>query len=189
MNDSQNDIRQTVILTKYYSFDLGRYTIKDLITKWIDIYPYHWLPLAVTQAIYQGRLKAVSIEQILSNWQKKGEVSYSFNREFINLIQPEANFRLQQEREAKKIFCFVNQPQPPETNLSGFNSTSDEQLNPSVSIPVTAKIKPKAISITQFNDSNSSNDSSQSFKKLKSLASDNSNEQKRDFYHQLIING
>ncbi|WP_330204004.1 hypothetical protein [Cyanobacterium sp. Dongsha4] len=89
MNDSLNQIQQTIILMKYYSFDLNSYQFRELIAKWTKIYPHNWLPLAVTEAIYQGRLKAVSVEQILNVWQKKGKIQHSFNYEFVRLIKPD----------------------------------------------------------------------------------------------------
>jgi len=91
VNDSLNQIQETIILMKYYSFDLNGYQLKELIAKWTKIYPHNWLPLAVTEAIYQGRLKAVSVEQILNVWLKKGKIQQNFNYEFIRLIKPDLN--------------------------------------------------------------------------------------------------
>lgn len=71
VNESLSQIQESIILMKYYSFDLSGYQFRELIVKWTKIYPHNWLPLAVTEAIYQGRLKAISVEQILNVWQKK----------------------------------------------------------------------------------------------------------------------
>lgn len=91
MNDSLNQIQETIALMKYYSFDLNGYEFRELIAKWTKIYPHNWLPLATTEAIYQGRLKAISVEQILNVWLKKGKVKQSFNYEFMRLIKPDLN--------------------------------------------------------------------------------------------------
>ena len=172
MSDSLNDIRQVVILTKYYSFDFGRYTIKQLILGWTKLYPYHWLPLAVTEAIYQGRLKAVSVEQILNVWLKKGAVNYNFNYEFIRLIQPSMEFRLQQEAEFQGDF--VNQAE----NFEQMEDRIPTQVNNSPSFVERNRRKQNKDlkttidtikTINTFNDFNSCKDSSQSFQKLKSL--------------------
>jgi hypothetical protein len=104
VNESLNHIRQTIILIKYYSFDLRGYHVRELIIKWTKIYPHNWLPLGVTEAIYQGRLKAVSVEQILNLWLKKGGVSQSFNYEFCRLIKPEITFLLEEDKELRDIF-------------------------------------------------------------------------------------
>ncbi len=104
MNESLNHIRQTILLIKYYSFDLRGYKLQELIVKWTKIYPHNWLPLGVTEAIYQGRLKAISVEQILNIWLKKGEINQSFNYEFCRLIKPNISFSLQEDRELKDFF-------------------------------------------------------------------------------------
>lgn len=179
MNESLNDIRQTIILTKYYSFDLGSYQIRELITKWTKLYPHHWLPLAVTEAIYQGRLKAVSVEQILNIWQKKGGISYSFNYEFIRLVQPDVNFKLQQEQELKDIF--INQTEKLESpRKSPYNSSYRDYYENSSDhkAPTTNE---SVASIPQLNEFKPVDDYSQCFQKLKSLAINN-NFDKHDIF-------
>lgn len=86
MNESVIFINQTIALINYYSFDLGEYTAKELIIKWSKKFPHYWLPLAVIEAIYQGRFKAISIEQILNLWTRYGHPNYHFKPEFENLI-------------------------------------------------------------------------------------------------------
>jgi hypothetical protein len=79
-------INQTISLINYYKFDLSQYAAKDLILQWAREYKCSWLYLAVIEAIYQGRLKAISVGQILSLWTRKGIPSYHFNAEFESLI-------------------------------------------------------------------------------------------------------
>lgn len=86
MKQSLIFIKQTIALMNYYSFDLGADTTKDLIVKWSKKYPHFWLPLAVLEAIYQGRLKAISVEQILNLWHRSGIPNYQFNPEFEELV-------------------------------------------------------------------------------------------------------
>jgi hypothetical protein len=86
VNESLFLIKKTINLIENYHFDLGGYQIRELIVKWSKIYPHEWLPLAVIEAIYQGRMKAISVDQILSFWQKKGKIVKHFNREFERLI-------------------------------------------------------------------------------------------------------
>jgi len=73
-------------LMTHYSFDLGGYKTHDLITHWQSEYPVNWLHLAVIEALYQGRYKAISVQQILNFWQRKGEATYHFNMEFERMI-------------------------------------------------------------------------------------------------------
>lgn len=89
VNGSGNQIRRAVILMKFYNFELNGHSMRELIVKWTRRYPHSWIALAVAEAIYQGRLKAVSVEQILNSWMRRGGVAQSFNCEFLRLIEPE----------------------------------------------------------------------------------------------------
>ncbi|WP_096671598.1 hypothetical protein [Dolichospermum compactum] len=73
-------------LLTHYSFDLNGYNVSELITQWQSEYPLHWLHLAVIEALYQGRYKAVSVQRILTFWRRKGETTYHFNMEFERMI-------------------------------------------------------------------------------------------------------
>ncbi len=75
-----------VSLLTHYSFDLGGYKAKELIARWQVQFPLHWLHLAVVEALYQGRYKAISVEQILNIWLRRGQASFHFNMEFERLI-------------------------------------------------------------------------------------------------------
>jgi len=70
----------------HYSFDLGGYNAAELVKRWQTEYPVYWLHLAVIEALYQGRYKAVSAQQILVFWQRRGEATHHFNMEFERLI-------------------------------------------------------------------------------------------------------
>jgi hypothetical protein len=70
----------------HYSFDLSGYTAIELVYRWQNQYPVDWLHLAVIEALYQGRYKAISVQQILAFWQRRGQVIYHFNMEFERLI-------------------------------------------------------------------------------------------------------
>lgn len=73
-------------LLVHYGFDLGGKKAEKLAGEWLTKYPGHWLRLAVVEALYQGRYKAVSVGQLLSMWQRIGEPLYHFNREFERLV-------------------------------------------------------------------------------------------------------
>lgn len=74
-----------VLLLANYSFDLGRYKASELVERWLNHYPANWIRLAVIEALYQGRYKAISVEQILSIWDRR-QPRYHFNHEFERLI-------------------------------------------------------------------------------------------------------
>lgn len=69
-----------------YSFDLGGHTLNRWIDQWLQHYPAVWLPGAVTEALYQGRYKAISVWQILDLWRRRGKPLQHFNREFERMV-------------------------------------------------------------------------------------------------------
>ncbi len=73
-------------LLTHYSFDLNGFNVGELISCWQSEYPIHWLHLAVIEALYQGRYKAISVQQILTSWRRRGETTYHFNMEFERMI-------------------------------------------------------------------------------------------------------
>lgn len=75
----------THLLTRY-SFDLNGYTVDRLVSNWFSRYPVQWIRLAVIEALYQGRYKAISVEQILNLWQRRGKSLYRFSHEFERII-------------------------------------------------------------------------------------------------------
>ncbi|NEU71508.1 hypothetical protein PI95_002660 [Hassallia byssoidea VB512170] len=70
----------------HYSFDLSGYNASELVNRWQSQYPVNWLHLAVIEALYQGRYKAFSVQQILTFWQRRGQAIFHFNMEFERLI-------------------------------------------------------------------------------------------------------
>ncbi|OUL21456.1 hypothetical protein BV378_26830 [Nostoc sp. RF31YmG] len=84
VTDTANDLA-TALLT-HYSFDLSGYSVSELIRRWKHHYPLEWIHIAVIEALYQGRYKAVSVQQILNFWQRRGQATYHFNMEFERLI-------------------------------------------------------------------------------------------------------
>jgi hypothetical protein len=77
---------QAAALLVHYGFDLGGKKAEKLAGEWLAKYPGYWLRLAVVEALYQGRYKAVSVGQLLSMWHRIGEPLYHFNREFERLV-------------------------------------------------------------------------------------------------------
>jgi hypothetical protein len=79
-------IAQTLALLTRYAFDLRGCTIEQLIEEWIENYQPNWLRLATIEALYLGRYKVVSVEQILYLWKRLGNPNCHFNHEFERLI-------------------------------------------------------------------------------------------------------
>jgi len=75
-----------IALLIHYSFDLSGYSASELVKIWHKQYPMSWLHLAVIEALYQGRYKAISVQQILVFWHRRGQAIFHFNMEFERLI-------------------------------------------------------------------------------------------------------
>lgn len=75
-----------VDLLTHYGFDLGGNNARELIDRWLSTYSESWVRWAVIEALYQGRYKAVSVEQILQLWQRRQQPRYHFNYEFERLV-------------------------------------------------------------------------------------------------------
>ncbi|MEB3308953.1 MAG: hypothetical protein VKJ02_01835 [Snowella sp.] len=88
MSQSSNDIQaiETSTLLTCYGFDLRGFTPLGLINDWLKTYPLQWIRWAVVEALYQGRYKAISVEQLLNFWLRRGQPSFHFNSEFERLI-------------------------------------------------------------------------------------------------------
>lgn len=72
-------------LLQYYGFELSDYSIEELTKLWCEYDPA-WVRLAIIEALYRGRYKAVSVDQILASWQRRGEPYCLFTREFERLV-------------------------------------------------------------------------------------------------------
>jgi hypothetical protein len=75
-----------VALLTHYSFDLRQHTATALVDEWLTEYKPSWIRHAVIEALYQGRYKAISVEQILALWQRRGQTLHHFNHEFERLV-------------------------------------------------------------------------------------------------------
>ena len=73
-------------LLSYYRFEFGESTPARTISDWLDKFPANWVRLAIVEALYQGRYKAVSVTQILAAWQRRDQPYPHFNYEFESLV-------------------------------------------------------------------------------------------------------
>jgi hypothetical protein len=87
-------VAYAVALLSHYKFELRGYTAQELVNLWLRNYPAIWVRLGVIEALYQGRYKAVSVEQILAVWGRRGQPIYRFTHEFERLISRKLPQRL-----------------------------------------------------------------------------------------------
>ena len=83
---SELTVTQTAALLTRYGFELKGYTPLELIEQWLRLYPAKWVRLAVIEALYQGRYKAISVEHILGLWLRRGQPTFHFPYDFERLI-------------------------------------------------------------------------------------------------------
>lgn len=82
----QQITNEAASLLGYYHFELDRYTIHQLVDHWGQQFPVHWVRLAIIEALYQGRYKSISVEQILNLWRRRGQPRHHFNHEFERIV-------------------------------------------------------------------------------------------------------
>jgi hypothetical protein len=80
------EIATTIALLHHYGFDVTTETVPELLDHWQSQYPGDWIRLAVIEALYRGRYKQISVEEILRRWQKLGQPQVNFNSDFEVLI-------------------------------------------------------------------------------------------------------
>ncbi len=69
-----------------YSFDVDACAAEAMVTGWLQQFEPTWVSQAITEALYQGRYKMVSVDHILQIWQRRGQPLRHFNREFESII-------------------------------------------------------------------------------------------------------
>lgn len=79
-------LAQARSLIDSYAFDLGHVDAERLLEYWLELYQASWIRLATVEALYLGRYKAISIEQILNVWLRIGSPNPHFTYEFERLI-------------------------------------------------------------------------------------------------------
>ncbi len=82
---TQPAVSHAANLLRHYSFEL-EVTVEQQMATWLKNYPEPWILWSVVEALYQGRYKAVSVEQILQIWQRRGQPLCHFTHEFEQLV-------------------------------------------------------------------------------------------------------
>ncbi len=125
-------------LLRHYSFELGHNSVDQLLADWAEQFTAAWVLLAVIEAMYQGRYKAISVEQILALWQRRGKPLPHFNRDFEQLVSQ----KLPRDRTLNSKES-VNPTSFPQKQGS-FLSRLQELMTPFPALPEPAKQAPLA---------------------------------------------
>jgi hypothetical protein len=79
-------INATEQLLAYYNFQDEVQSREQLLDSWLRSYPLDWVRLALIEALDQGRYKSASVEYLLRLWQRRGQPTPHFSREFERLV-------------------------------------------------------------------------------------------------------
>jgi hypothetical protein len=145
-------VTDTSNLLTHYGFDLGGYSVEQLLDRWLRNYPISWLRPAVIEALYQGRYKAVSVEQILTLWRRRGQPLQHFNHEFERILcsrLPQTLTHIAMSKPKARSAAAVSEIQPeplaqPQIGENSVNlvqpSVSPETSEPDSELPTTSEL-------------------------------------------------
>ncbi|MBE9241635.1 hypothetical protein [Synechocystis salina] len=138
ISQTQKDpgILQTVSLLTAYCFDLRGMAPKQVINGWLKDFSALWIRLAVIEALYLGRYKAVSVEHLLEFWHKKGQPNFHFSAEFERLVSQNLPRSLaiatdKSMEELTKIADQSWQLKVPNRGQNQISQSPDRQVSPS----------------------------------------------------------
>lgn len=130
-------LAQAHSLIDSYDFDLGREKAPQLLQGWLEKYDASWIRLATIEALYRGRYKTISVEQILNVWLRIGIPHTHFTYEFERLI-------------CRKLPKHLTEPSEINENNPKTVETSFELFGYPETIPTTLKLtQPNPIKLNQ----------------------------------------
>jgi hypothetical protein len=133
-------------LLRYYSFDLSVRDMELQLYDWLITYPAPWIPAAVIEALYQGRYKSVSVEQILLFWQRRQQPQPLYGRDFEQLVCDRLPDRLQSDQ-------IVTLEIPPEKSAIAALAAQIRQVSPELTpLEALSRAIQKAIPIQRSVD-------------------------------------
>ena len=151
VQSNHKTIAQVAVLLCRYGFELGGLSPLELIDDWLTSYSQHWIRLAIVEALYQGRYKAVSIEQILRLWKRRGRPTYHFTYEFERLICGHLLLARSTMGEKKSQYSLTNSQkdtiinQPPVETPLPLNRNRNTSETPQVPVSIMAENAPKIL--------------------------------------------
>jgi hypothetical protein len=80
------NLMQIATILNQYRFEMRGYKAQELIERWLPTYSLNWIRMAILEALYQGRYKVISVEEILKIWYRRGHPTFHFTGEFERLV-------------------------------------------------------------------------------------------------------
>lgn len=125
-NSTTQSMAIAAALLRHYSFDMAGQTIGAMMTTWAEDYPALWLRAAVIEALYQGRYKAVSVQQILTIWQRRSRPLYHFNGEFERMVCSPLLEGYTLDSVAEELATAKTSHSPPDQNVMSSSDANPE---------------------------------------------------------------
>lgn len=82
----EREAQQAIALIKSFSLELHSYSPESQVLYWLKEYRAPWIRDAIIEAVYQGRYKIISVQHILSIWQRRGQPIRHFTSGFEHTI-------------------------------------------------------------------------------------------------------
>ncbi len=86
LQSDDKTMTQMAVLLYCYGFDLEGLSPLEYIDDWLSSYSKYWIRLAIVEALYQGRYKAISVDHLLRLWKRRGQPTFHFPHEFERLV-------------------------------------------------------------------------------------------------------
>ncbi|ACK69138.1 hypothetical protein PCC7424_0680 [Gloeothece citriformis PCC 7424] len=122
-------LAQATILLSRYGFEMKGYIPQELIDKWLNLYPAKWIRAAIIEALYQGRYKAISVEQILKLWSRRQQMTCHFTHEFERLICRNLIKSIDSNKESSAVISQEPKTSERKIQRKSFNPPINEQPN------------------------------------------------------------
>lgn len=135
------NLNQIEALLSRYGFEIKEVSMPELIETWVASYSVYWIRLAIVEALYQGRYKAISVEHILALWKRLGHPTYHFTYEFERFItrnlfvEDSNNHQIVEEQKLEEQSLTSEQPieSTPKNNIT---LTPIQELVKKIAIPI-----------------------------------------------------
>ncbi|NEQ50471.1 MAG: hypothetical protein F6K11_10110 [Leptolyngbya sp. SIO3F4] len=84
--DIEREGQQAIALIKAFNLELQHYSPESQVLYWLNQYRAAWIRDAIIEAVYQGRYKIISVQQILLIWKRRGQSTCHFTSGFEKTI-------------------------------------------------------------------------------------------------------
>ena len=105
----------TTIIDRY-GLEFDDYQVEQIVATWLQKYDSAWIIKAIVESLHRGRYKVISVDSILSGWQRAGKPSCKFTAEFEREILQ--NLPIRPDPTPPEVPSIVDLTNPEETELA-----------------------------------------------------------------------